>query len=368
MKPRRGRSHSVNPPELKSPTISTGKRKQSPENQTVPAEAPKKSRTSNMSSKDFDELKSLITGIGSKIDDSQNRMEHNFANLASKVNEQISSLTSSMGEFQEKTTSEIDEMQLKIMNHTHHMENTDDDIKRLQLSHDLRLTGIPATVNEKLIDIFNKIAIEIGFQTDAGSTLPSLERIPIKNKTTGQFTPSNIIIIHFTTQRQKQMFYSLYLNQMPLDNNKFDLPADKPIRVGENLTKKNANLFRDALLAKRNNKIAQVFTEDGLVKLRFKKGKKETSYTVRNNIELETMIAQQATETQTNTTSNITLNRVHEQPSNNSTAVVVSNTHSHTGQTTTSNYNNAEVTPMETNEQRKATDKDTNTQHNDKHG
>lgn len=48
---------------------------------------------------------------------------------------------------------------------------------------------------------------------------------------------------------------------------------------------------------KKNNKISQVFTEDGIVKIRFKKGKREPIHMVRNNTTLETLVAQQALST-----------------------------------------------------------------------
>lgn len=94
---------------------------------------------------------------------------------------------------------------------------------------------------------------------------------------------------------------------MPLDPKKFDLPEEKRIVLNENLTRKNAQIFKQAQILRKNNKIAQTFTEDGLVKIRFKKGKNEATHTIRNNIELETIVELNSDTSQTNdVTSNTT--------------------------------------------------------------
>lgn len=43
---------------------------------------------------------------------------------------------------------------------------------------------------------------------------------------------------------------------------------------------------------KKEGKIAQTFTEDGLVKIRLRKGKGEPTHTIRNRITLETIVAE----------------------------------------------------------------------------
>lgn len=79
---------------------------------------------------------------------------------------------------------------------------------------------------------------------------------------------------------------------MPLDPVKFGLSTENRIVVGEHLTRKNAQLFKLAQSHRKNNKIAQTFTENGIVKVRFAKGKNEKTFTIRSSIELETLIAQ----------------------------------------------------------------------------
>lgn len=53
------------------------------------------------------------------------------------------------------------------------------------------------------------------------------------------------------------MFFSYYLSKMPLDPKKFGLTDDNRIVIGENLTRKNAQLFKKAQLLRKDGKIAQ---------------------------------------------------------------------------------------------------------------
>lgn len=106
-------------------------------------------------------------------------------------------------------------------------------------------------------------------------------------------------MIRFAMAKQKQTFYSCYLNKMPLNPEKFGLPFTNRIIIGEHLTLTNSKIFKTALQLKKDSKLAQVFTENGLVKARLKKGKHEATYTIRNVTELEILVAQNQQRTQT---------------------------------------------------------------------
>lgn len=208
------------------------------------------------------------------------------------VNGDFQSLKTSVDEFKSNITCEMTEIKAQLSENTQRIENTEDDIQRLKRSQDLRLTGFPPKENENLLEYLKQIAKEIAYDSFSETHVLLMERIPVKNKTTGQMMQSNTIIIQFTALRHKQQFYIHYLNKMPLDPTKFNLAEDNRIVIGENLTKQNAQLFKKAHVLKKNNEIAQVFTEDGAVKIRLKKGSKEPLHTIRNNIALDTLVAQ----------------------------------------------------------------------------
>lgn len=122
--------------------------------------------------------------------------------------------------------------------------------------------------------------------------MPVIERIPIFDKTTKKNAPSQTIVVHFAILRQKQQFYSLYLSKMPLEPTKFGLENMSRIVIGENLTVTNAKIFKQALTMKKNKKIAQAYTENGIVKIKIVKGKNETAHIVRSITSLETITMQ----------------------------------------------------------------------------
>lgn len=149
------------------------------------------------------------------------------------------------------------QVQTQLSHHEQRIANTEDDIQRIQRSNDIRITDIPLQENENLLAIYEQIASEIGFNTSYTVT-PSIERIFMKNRMSGQIAPSGTIMLHFVLPKHKQLFYSCYLNKMLLNPLNFGLPATSRIVIGENLTATNANIFRLAHQLKNQNKIAQV--------------------------------------------------------------------------------------------------------------
>lgn len=88
-------------------------------------------------------------------------------------------------------------------------------------------------------------------------------------------------------------FYSHYPFKLPFETENLTIPNNGKVVLYENLTFKNRRIFSAAQRSRREKKIAQVFTQDGIVTIRFNKGKQEPSYAVRKNAMLETLVAQQ---------------------------------------------------------------------------
>lgn len=265
----------------------------------------KRSRNTKLSTKEMDELKNLITSstsnIENKIETSQLALENKFQDLASKVNDDITTLKASVDEFKCNITADITSVNKCITEHTNRLDNVEDDIQRMQRNLELRLIGFMHKDNENLLDLFDKIATVINFDCRSCTNAPTLERLLIKNRITGLMMPAHTIMIQCATQKQKQTFYSLYLNNVPLNPTKFGLEETNRIVIGENLTRKNAQIFKRAQILKKENKSAQAFTENGLVKI--KRDKQIPAHMVRTVIELETLVenAQQSTTTNTQT-------------------------------------------------------------------
>lgn len=266
----------------------------SPKNQEKERRTSKKQKVAKMTAQDIADLKNLITNsnefVSNKIDVSQAALESKVNDWGTQLNQEVSQLKTSVDDFRGKVEANIASISSNLQSHSQRLDNVEDDIQRVRLCQDLRLTGVSPTENENILEIFRKVATEIGFVIDNNTMMPTLERKQFKNKTTNQLMPSHTIIIHFATASQKQSFYSLYLHKMPLDPAKLGLNQTNGVFIGENLTSVNATVFRRAKAMKREQKIAQVFTEDGIVHVRLVKG--QALHVIRNVTSLEILVAQ----------------------------------------------------------------------------
>lgn len=234
-------------------TTNKSKRVHSPNTSAEESNTVKKTKSSKLSSMDIEELKNIITASGDKI-------ENKIDGLAEKMKDEVNALRSTVVEFNTKINDELKHVKSQLSIHSERIDNNDDDYQRAQRNHDLRVTGFEANVNEDLYDIFKRIAAAIGFVIGPNTAMPSIERVHLYNKTTNKSTPTKTMLLHFAILRQKQQFYSMYLSKMPLDPVQFGLESTNRIVISENLIKKNAQVFKQALTMKKNKKIAQAFT------------------------------------------------------------------------------------------------------------
>lgn len=256
--------------------------------------AAKKPKAYKMSEQEFSDLKnfftSMKTDIENQISTSQSSIENKLSDFTAQVNAEVHGLKNSIDELKSQCGTEIGTLKEHMANHKQRLDNSEDDINRLRLSADLRIVGIPFNQTENLIEIFHKIAAEIGYDCSIDTNIPFIKRIPIRNKTTGIMIESHTITLHFVSTQHKQHFYSLYLSKMPLKSESFGMQKGSKITVGENLTHLNAIIFKYAQQQKKENKIAQTFTSDGLVKIKFSKGPKQRVYTIRHTTQLDALI------------------------------------------------------------------------------
>lgn len=262
----------------------------------------KKNKTRKMSTADTNQLMLFITDMKNEIEkqisSSQTSIETKITDLATTVNTEVQELKVSVDDLNTKVSSEIESLKQHVTEHNQRLDNNDDDINRLKLSADLRMNGIPFVQGENLAELFQKIAATIGYDSSNNSNVPLIKRIPVRDKVSGNMIDSSIISFHFSSIQHKQFFYSLYLNKMPLKPESLGLSKNIKIVIGESLTRINANIFKYAQNLKKDGKIAQTFTADGLVKVKFIKGPKQRAHTIRNTVQLEILVKENEQKTQ----------------------------------------------------------------------
>lgn len=369
----RSKSNSKNSHKRTNSTSSTSrKRSRSPgsPHERSPSNTRKNQHKSRkMSSTDLDALTKLIQksneNIQNQIESSQNTLVHKFNDLATSLSTEVTAIKTSVDEFKFNVSNDISELKTHLSLHEHRINNTEDDIQRLKRSLDLRIVGFPTKENENLVTIFEKISNEIGYASHSSAVIPSIERMMTRNRTTNQMVSTNTIMIHFPMLTQKQTFYSHYLNKIPFKPEKFGLSPDNRIVIGENLTTTNAKVFKAAQSMKKEKKIAQVFTEDGLIKMRLKKGKQEPTHVVRTVTELESIVMryeQLAATKATSTATNVTPIPIQPQQPHTVTNNQMNNNNSHQSSQppahqlqTGPNANTTNITQMETDQSTAAT-------------
>lgn len=276
------------------------KRRISPDNHSnkPTGNTQKKNRKSTLSEKEMENIQRILAeslkGVSEQLNDVSNKLDDKITSLAEKVSEdvkkEIHTLRTSMDTFTSTMSTQITLIESKLNNHDNRLLNNEDDIERVSLLNQLRLTGIPFNENEKLSELFITLANHIEYPINESANIPTLKRIPMRKN--GIITGSNTIIMYFLAKHQKENFYSAYLRKIPIKPTLWKLPDHIRIVIGENLTKKNASLFTFCNALKKENKIAQLFSSNGLICIKFKRGREEKTHIVRNKFDVELLCEQ----------------------------------------------------------------------------
>lgn len=203
------------------------------------------------------------------------------ADLRKEVQTELQTMNAKMNEVSAKFEKQIKNMDAALVkcskDVTNNIQNTERDFERIKMLNEVKIIGIEPSEGENLNEIFANIAKLVEFDLSNTVNIPMIKRLQKRNKSTGSIAASNMLIAKFTAPHIKESFYALYLKKV-LSKQQFgttDLglrQEAKRIIIGENLTKHNSSLFIAAQKLKREGKLAQVWTSDGLVYIKIQKG------------------------------------------------------------------------------------------------
>lgn len=256
----------------------------------------KRSKQSNLTNREMDAIRELIESsmkvVSQQITTTQNALDNKISSLRTQISddvkEKIDGLQQSLATFSNNVNTEIVNMKLELKHQSDRIQVNEDDISRVTLLNQLRITGILPSQNENLRSIFEKIAKEIDYNIDDSTKIPHLRRI--LSRKNGVISQTNTIILYFTASHIKDQFYSQYLHKVPFSKGFLnEMKCDKII-IGENLTKTNAMIFAKCLSYKKSGKIAQTFTNNGIVYIKFLRGKAELPHQIRTEHDLLNLI------------------------------------------------------------------------------
>lgn len=89
-------------------------------------------------------------------------LEDKFSHFASQICTEVNNIKSSIAQLQSQLTDNVSEFRMQLSEHTSRIDNTEDDIERIQRNCDLRISGFPPRENENVCYIFQSIAYGIG--------------------------------------------------------------------------------------------------------------------------------------------------------------------------------------------------------------
>lgn len=127
---------------------------------------------------------------------------------------------------------------------------------------DLLLNGVPIVPQEDLRRIFSVISHKIGFLSNE-NTLSSIFRLRNNNQ-----SDHPTIVLKFLTTTARNDFFRLYMKCLDLNLKDIGFETGLRIYIKESLTKRNAEIFRKAIIAKKAAQVFNVHTYNGFVYIR----------------------------------------------------------------------------------------------------
>lgn len=115
--------------------------------------------------------------------------------LKQSLQNELASLNQRIDSVQNQYLSELNELRSSVNHCMEKMDSTDDDFARMSKLNALKLSGIAHSANENLQELFEKIAMLIGFDVSSPSHIPEITRISKRNRTSNDLLPLPTIII-----------------------------------------------------------------------------------------------------------------------------------------------------------------------------
>lgn len=225
--------------------------------------ASKKGKDVQVASTTLDDIAKLIATNTQTMGNNHDELTKKFEALSQNVNEKITT---------------IDQNYTLI---TNRIDTTDDAMDRLQKACDLRISGVPLLTDERandprLAQLFIKLANALQYNISCQINIPSMFRLKRRaNGANDGNIESPTIIATFIAPHIKREFFEAYLKKLNLSTTDLGfLHQPRRIIINENLTKMNKQIFDEALQLRRQKRIHQVYTKNGLVFVRVSAGLK----------------------------------------------------------------------------------------------
>lgn len=241
-----------------------------------------------------------IESIRTLLQEQTKAIDMNMKTQMDKMSEEIrAEMQTKLNELHEKIDtnqksmqSQIDKLKNNVDKCMEQASGTDDDMQRMAKLNELKIRGIEHTNQENLNNIFTDIAKLLQFNLSNVNNVPSITRLFKWDNSSKTSKPTPYVIVKFVANHIRNEFYSLYMKKIaakePIMSEQINLPQGTRIIISENLTQINSSIFVAAASLKKQNKLVQVFTQNGLVHVKANKSVKATAIRSQRQLELFT--------------------------------------------------------------------------------
>lgn len=219
---------------------------------------------------------SIKADVGQRID----KLKAELRDDIEKIDKKVENLSGSVDVRMDLLSNEIKSCRNQV-------EGAEEDFLRAARMNELKLIGLNHRANENLEEIINKIADLLG--VNFGGQTPTMVRATkwVKNEQ----IPQMIVIIKFLAPHLKESFYKKYMellaNKKQLTLDMLGMGSNKErLTIGENLTPQHQKIFAACMALKKDGKIAQVFTSNGLTHIKIKRGEHATALKTQRDLDL----------------------------------------------------------------------------------
>lgn len=198
-----------------------------------------------------------ILAFMNKLDGKFDKISEDFkSNLDKQTIKVRKEFQKHLSEFDDKLVCVINEQSAKVCE----LESVNENNERISRLNDVVIKGVPYAQNEKLFEIFDKIAVAINFGHSKFSSLNNLFRL---KSSSDSLSPP--ILLQFSTQLLRREFMSNYFAHGNLKLSHIGLTSENRIYACDNLTKHNNTILRKALTMVADKSLSKVRTRAGYV-------------------------------------------------------------------------------------------------------
>lgn len=210
------------------------------------------------------------------LEDLWTKIESKMDSFKQDFDKRIDGLETQLSQLKTECTARIDDLSEAVVEVRADLNLASNWIGRVEKYQDLIITGVPYSPTENLKTVFRDIAAKLAYDP-LDVPMVDLKRLAKPPIAAGSAPP---ILCQFAIRNERNAFYSKYLSLRNLNLEHIGFNNKNRIFINENLTPQDREIRTAAIKLKKEGRIQQVFSRDGVVHVKSRGGPAEACYTV----------------------------------------------------------------------------------------